>query len=560
MNLRSTLTALALTLATPALAQSLPNAAQLRKSAARFAPVELKVDLRPLSKDQKVVLADLIEASRVIDAIFRDQVWGKNGAVLDALVKDPSALGKARLHSFLINQGPWIRLDQNQPFLPGVGPLPPQANFYPPDSTKAQIQSWLDTLSPDARKRVMGFYSTIRRGTDGKLEAVPYSVQYQGALGEAAALLRDAAAHAKSPTLKKFLETRAQAFLSNDYLPSDVAWMEIDADIDPTIGPYEVYNDEWFNAKAAFESFISLRDAKESDKLKHLSAELQEIENHLPIPDAMKNPKLGALAPIRVVNELYAAGDANKAVQTAAYNLPNDERITDEKGTKRVMLRNVQEAKFQKVLLPISRLALSPADQRHVSFDAFFTHILMHELMHGLGPHNIVVDGKTTTARARLEANYSAIEEAKADVSGLFAMQYLVDKGVLAKSFQDTMYTTYLASMFRSIRFGTNEAHGKGVAMQLNYFLDHGAVKVGAGGKLTVAKDKIQAAVRGLTQELMTIEGTGDAARAKTLLDTQGVVRPQVKKILDRLGRVPVDIEPRFVTAEQLLAEQGRLH
>lgn len=559
MNLRSSLTALALTLASPVLAQSLPNAAQLKKAAARYAPVELKADLSGFSKDDRIVLADLVEASRVMDGIFRDQFWGKNAATLDALLKDGSALGQARLHYFLINQGPWSLLDHNAPFLPGVGEKPAEANFYPPGATKADVQRWLETLSPAERKVAAGFYTTLRRGTDGKFIAVPYSVQYQGALAQASALLKDAAAHTQNASLKKFLETRAAAFLSNDYLLSDVAWMEIDADIDPTIGPYEVYNDEWFNAKAAFESFITLRDAKETDKLKHLSAQLQDVENHLPIPDTMKNPKLGALAPIRVVNEIYAAGDANKGVQTAAYNLPNDERITDEKGTKRVMLRNVQEAKFKTVLLPISRLALSPADQKDVSFDAFFTHILMHELMHGLGPHNITVNGKVTTARAQLEASYSAIEEAKADISGLFAMQYLVDKGVLAKGFQKTMYTTYLASMFRSIRFGTSEAHGKGVAMQLNYFLDHGAVKAGAGGRLTVAQDKIQAVVRGLTQELMTIEGTGDAAKAKALLDTQGVVRPEVQKILNRLTSVPVDIEPRFTTARKLLADQGRL-
>lgn len=559
MNLRSSLTALALTLASPALALSLPNAAQLRKDTARYAPVELKADLHGFSKDDQIVLADLIEASRVMDGIFRIQAWGKNGATMDALVKDESPLGRARLHAFLINQGPWSLLDHNAPFLPGVGEKPAEANFYPPDSTKAEVQKWFEALTPAARKVATGFYTTIRRGSDGKLTAVPYSVQYQGALAQASALLKDAAAHTKNASLKKFLETRAAAFLSNDYLVSDVAWMEIDADIDPTIGPYEVYNDEWFNQKAAFESFITLRDAKETDKLAHLSSQLQDIENHLPIPDLMKNPKLGALAPIRVVNEIYAAGDANKGVQTAAFNLPNDERITDEKGTKRVMLRNVQEAKFKTVLMPISKLALSPADQKNVSFDAFFTHILMHELMHGLGPHNITVNGKPTTARAQLEASYSSIEEAKADISGLFAMQYLVDKGVLAKSLQKTMYTTYLASMFRSIRFGTAEAHGKGVAMQLNYFLDHGAVKVGAGGRLTVAQDKIAAVVRGLAQELLTLEGNGDAAGAKKLLDTMGVVRPQVKTILDKLSRVPVDIEPRFTTAHKLLADQGRL-
>jgi hypothetical protein len=546
------------TLATPAVAApyTMP---QLKAMTRQFAPVSLTVDLSSLPPNEQQALAKLVEAARLMDTLFLRQDWAGNEPLLMALAADPSPLGRARLHAFLLYKGPWDRLAHNQPFLAGVPEKPAQANFYPADATKQELERWMKSLPPAQRKEAAGFYTEVRRAPDGKLTLVPYSVAFGNELRMAATLLDQAAALTQQPTLRTFLQARAKAFLSNDYYASDVAWMELDSSVDPTIGPYEVYNDEWFNAKAAFESFITLRDAKETDKLTHLSSQLQDIENHLPIPDLMKNPKLGALAPIRVVNEIYAAGDANKGVQTAAFNLPNDERITDEKGTKRVMLRNVQEAKFKTVLLPISKLALSPADQKNVSFDAFFTHILMHELMHGLGPHNITVNGKPTTARAQLEATYSSIEEAKADISGLFAMQYLVDKGVLAKSLQKTMYTTYLASMFRSIRFGTAEAHGKGVAMQLNYFLDHGAVKVGAGGRLTVAQDKIAAVVRGLAQELLTLEGHGDAAGAKKLLDTMGVVRPQVKTILDKLSRVPVDIEPRFTTAHKLLADQGRL-
>ena len=381
---------------------------------------------------------------------------------------------------------------------------------------------------------------------------MPYSVEYQGELARAADLLREAAQLTSNATLKKFLTARADAFLTNDYYASDVAWMELDAAVEPTIGPYEVYEDEWFNAKAAFEAFITVRDEAESKKLQAFSDHLQELENNLPIDAAYRNPSLGAFAPIRVVNEIFAAGDGNRGVQTAAYNLPNDERVVKEKGTKRVMLKNVQDAKFHMVLLPISKIALPAVDQAKISFEAFFTHILMHELMHGLGPHNITVDGRKTTVRQELKETSSAIEEAKADVSGLWALRYLADHKQLDPAIAKTMYSTFLASAFRSIRFGVNEAHGRGIAVQLNYFLDAGAFKVRQDGTFTVDNAKIGDAVTALTREIMTLQAEGSYAKAKDLIDRLGVVRPEVKKVLDRLAAIPVDIEPRFTTAAQL--------
>jgi hypothetical protein len=459
----------------------------------------------------------------------------------------------ARLRYFLINKGPWDRLDHNRPFVPGAPPKPEAANFYPADAAKAEVQAWLDGLSGKAKDAANGFFTTIRRGDGGKgFVAVPYSIEYQGELARAAALLRDAARLTNEPTLKKFLTARADAFLTNDYYASDVAWMELDAAVEPTIGPYEVYEDEWFNAKAAFEAFITVRDEAESKKLQAFSAHLQELEDNLPIDAKYRNPKLGAFAPIRVVNEVFAAGDGNRGVQTAAYNLPNDERVVKEKGTKRVMLKNVQEAKFALVLQPISKLALPPVDQTRISFEAFFTHILMHELMHGLGPHNITAGGRQTTVRQELKDTYSAIEEAKADVSGLWALRYLADHKQLDPAIAKTMYTTFLASAFRSIRFGVNEAHGKGIAVQLNYLLDAGAFKVRPDGTFTVDAAKIGDAVTALTREIMTLQAEGNYAKAKDLIDRLGIVRPEVKKVLDRLTGIPVDIEPRFTTAAQL--------
>jgi hypothetical protein len=529
-----------------------PMLEKLETMTARFAPVDLTADVAALPASERQALGKMVEAARIFDALYLRQVWEGNESLLVQLSQDRSPLGRARLDYFLLNKGPWSRLDHNEAFIAGVPAKPPQGNFYATGATKEEVEKWLATLPPAERERATGFFTTIRRAPDGRLQAVPYSLEYQGELARVAALLREAAALTTQPTLKAYLETRAAALASNDYYTSDVAWMELDASIEPTIGPYETYEDEWFNYKAAFEAFITLRDDAETQKLARLGAELQGLESNLPIDPKYRNPKLGALAPIRVVNTVFSSGDGNRGVQTAAFNLPNDERVVTEKGAKRVMLKNNQEAKFRMVLQPIAKVALSAADQGRVTFDAFFTHILMHELMHGLGPQNITVGGRSSRVRQELKETYGTTEEAKADISGLWALQFLVEKGVLDKTLADTMYTTYLASMFRSIRFGINEAHGRGVAIQMNYFLDNGGVTANADGTFAVDAAKIKENVTRLTRDIMTIQATGDYAAAKAMLEKMGVVRPPVQAVLDKLAGVPVDIAPRFVTAEQL--------
>ncbi|HMD36623.1 MAG TPA: hypothetical protein VKH42_16735 [Vicinamibacterales bacterium] len=526
----------------------------LQEMAARFAPTDIGADVSKMSESDRKVLAKLVEASKVVDALFLRQVWAGNDAMLVDLARDTSPEGRARLHYFLINKGPWSRLDHNAPFVPGAPTHKPEAaNYYPDGASKADIEKWIESL-PDAEKaRARGFFTVIRRSGNA-FSIVPYNVEYQSDLARAASLLREAAAAATEPTLKRFLTTRADAFLSNDYYDSDVAWMELKGAIQPTIGPYEVYEDELFNYKAAFESYVTIEDPSESAKLQQWSGQLQDIENNLPIAPAMKNPKLGALAPIVVVNEIFAAGDGNRGVQTAAFNLPNDERVTREKGAKRVMLKNVQDAKFAKTLVPISKIVLPSAEQKNIAFDAFFTQIVVHELMHGLGPHSIAVDGRQTTVRQEMKEQSSFLEEAKADISGLFAVQYMVDKGVLPRTIEQTLYTTYLASTFRSIRFGVNEAHGKGVAVQLNYLLDQGGFVANADGTFGVNGSRIKEGIIGLTRDIMTIQGHGDYAAAKALGERLGNVRPVVQNALDRLMAIPVDIEPRFTTAAQLTA------
>lgn len=525
---------------------------RLQAMTARFAPVPIRADISALPASERQALGLIVAAARHMDAIFLRQVWAGNTSLLLQLLGDQSPLGRARLRYFLINKGPWSELDEDEPFIAGIGPRPPSANYYPQGANKEEVEAWMNGLRGEAQTQAKGFFTTIRRGPDGKFISVPYSIEYQGELSEAAALLRRAAELTTQPTLKSYLQKRADAFLSNDYYASDVAWMELDASIEPTIGPYEVYEDEWLNLKAAFEAFVAIRDEAETAKLARFAGVLQELEDHLPVDPRMRNPKIGALAPIRVVNVVFTAGDANHAVQTAAYNLPNDERVVKEKGSKRVMLKNVQEAKFRKVLLPISKVALAAADRPGVSFDAFFTHILMHELMHGLGPHDIRVGGRATTVREELKDAYSVLEEAKADISGLWALQYLVDKGTLDRSLERSMYTTFLASSFRTIRFGLSSSHARGIAIQLNTLLDKGAFKVNPDGTFAVDHARIKQAVAELTRDLITIQGEGNSARARELLTTMAVVRPPVQRVLVRLKGVPVDIEPQFTAAEAL--------
>ena len=524
---------------------------ELQHMTVRFAPVPLRVDTSKLSAGDRAALVKLIEAGRVVNRIFLQQLWEGNPALQSRLAKDKSAPGKARLDYFWLNKGPWSDLDEHKAFLSDVPERKPLgANFYPENMTREKFEAWAKTLSPDARAQAEGFFTVIRRGADGQLRAIPYSEVYKSDLIACAKDLQDAAKLTDNASLKHFLETRAAAFLSNDYYTSDVAWMDLDAPLDITIGPYETYNDELFGYKAAFEAYINIRDDAETAKLKFFGDHMQEVEDYLPIAAKYRNPKIGALSPIRVVNEVFAAGDGDHGVQTAAYNLPNDERVVHEKGSKRVMLKNVQEAKFKSTLEPISKMVLSARAQSSLSFDSFFTHILAHEMSHGIGPHQITVNGRASTPRQELKELYSAIEEAKADVLGLFMLQHFFDRGYL-KPDEKNLYTTFLASSFRTLRFGLNEAHGKGMALQFNYLADKGAF-VHREGKWEVDSAKIKGGVRDLAHELLTIEATGDYAGAKRMLDTLGVLRPEMKATIDSVSAVPVDIRPVFVTADEI--------
>jgi hypothetical protein len=544
--------------------EPLPTQTQLEKMASRFAPTPLRVETANLSIGDQQALVKLVAAARILDQIFLKQLWSGNTELFVRLQKDKTPLGKARLRYFWINKGPWSDIDEYKSFLPQVSPRKPLgSNFYPEDMSRDDFEHWAASLSSEDQERARGFFTVIRWADKkaGGLTMVPYNEEYKEELGQVSALLREAAGLTENTSLKKFLTTRADAFLSNDYYESDLAWMDLDAPLDITIGPYETYIDELFGYKAAFEAYIGVRDDAETAKLSAFTQHLQEIEDNLPIDPQYRNPKLGAAAPIRVIDEIISSGDGSHGVQTAAYNLPNDERVVHQKGSKRVMLKNVQEAKFRNVLVPIAMRTLTRNAMIDVSFSSFFTHILAHELMHGLGPHQITVGARETTPRAELKELFGAIEEAKADVTGLFALQYMMGHASEMKlgsilpsdeAAQRQLYTTFLASAFRSLRFGLNDAHGKGMAIQFNYLLDRGAFVEHGDGTFSVEMTKIKSAVQDLDRELLTLEAEGNYSGAKEMLDELGVLRPVLRRAFDRLQGIPTDIEPIFVTAEGL--------
>lgn len=538
----------------------------LHKMTKRFAPVALKADASKLSAGDRKAIAKLIEAARIVDVLQLRQRWEGNEALWAALKKDKTPLGKARLDYFWLNKGPWSILDGNDSFLPpdvaGIripARKPEAANFYPHGATKETLEAWFNGLPADGKEAAQWFFTTIRAGADMHFKTVKYSDEYAPELKKLAGLLKEAAAATDNASLKKFLTLRADAFLSNDYLASDFAWMDLDSPVDVTIGPYETYNDELFGFKAAFEAYVSIRDQKETDKLNFFARHMQELEDNLPLDAQYRNPKVGALAPMVVVNQVYGAGDGNMGVQTAAYNLPNDERVISQRGSKRVMLKNVQEEKFKATLTPISKLVLRAEDQKDLDFDSFFTHILAHEIMHGLGPHATTVNGQPSTPRQDLKDAYATIEEAKADITGLYALMHMMDKGQLNNSLgqgaaaERKLHTTFLASAFRTLHFGLTDSHARGMAIQVNYLLDKGAFVPHGDGVFSVDFSKIKQAVLDLDREFLTIEATGDYARAKDMMAKYVVIRPEVQTALDRMKTVPNDIRPSFPTADALL-------
>ncbi len=517
----------------------------IKKQIAKFTPTELKYDASILDERQKVVVEKLYRAAKVMDEIFLDQVYSKNYQIRDELKANDSEEHKLKLELFTIMFGPFDRLEHDKPFI-GTEEKPLGANYYPEDMTKEEFEQWIKD-HPDDEKAFTSEFTVIRRDGD-KLLAIPYSEFYKDQLTEAANFLKEAAEYADNPTLKKYLETRADAFLSNDYFESDMAWMDLkDHAIEVVIGPYEVYEDGLFNFKAAFECFLTLKDPVESKKLDVFKSYLRDMEIHLPIPDEHKNFDRGSESPLAVVNEIFTAGDTKAGIQTIAFNLPNDERVRTAKGSKKVMLKNVQEAKYHNILVPIAKIVLDPEQMEYVTFDAFFNHTLMHEMSHGIGPGFISIDGRETEVKKELKETYSTLEECKADILGMYNNIFMIEKGVFPESFEKETYVTFLAGTFRSVRFGINEAHGGGNAIIYNYLLEKGAYEYDREmQKVKVNFGKISAALRNLANMILMIQANGDYQGAKDLIAKYVVNSPSMKALRENLSAIPVDIKPIY--------------
>lgn len=523
----------------------------LKNKISQFVPVELKYNSNLLTDRQKSVLENLYRASQVIDTIYLNQVFAHNLEIQKTLKHSGTELSKLQLQYFNIMGGPFDRLDHEKSFIDDYS-KPLGANYYPEDMTKSEFEQWLKSNPGDESSFTSSF--TVIRRNGNNLEAIPYSEFYQPQLKEASAYLRKAAEYADNPSLKKYLTLRAEAFESNNYFDSDMAWMDLkDNTIETVIGPYEVYEDGLFNYKAAFESFVTIKDPEESARLKKFATYLPQIEAHLPLDSKYKIEKRGSESPIVVVDEVYAGGESNYGVQTLAFNLPNDERVRQAKGSKKVMLKNVHEAKFEKLLQPIADIVLSPDQLKYVTFKAFFAHTLMHEISHGVGPGVIIINGKKTTVQKELKETYSTIEECKADILGMYNNIFMIDKGIYPESFAKECYTTFLAGIFRSIRFGINEAHGGGNAIIYNYLLEKGGYRYDPSTqKVNVNFDRIYPALKQLAHDILLIQATGNYEKAKSFMAKYAVMSPSMEKLRSKLTHLPVDIKPIYQISEEL--------
>ena len=531
----------------------------LKEKITKFVPVEIKYDESLLSDREKVVLEKLYRASKIIDELFLEQVYIENDQIKSDLISkisNKSILSehpelKLQLELFNIMFGPFDRLEDNKPFI-GKNTKPLGANFYPVDMSKEEFEKWIKDNPKDEKAFTSEF--TIIRREDDKLIAIPYSEFFKDKLTAASNLLKEAAEYSDNPSLKKYLRSRAAAFLSNDYYQSDMDWMDVkDNNIEVVIGPYEVYEDAMFNYKAAFESFVTIKDPVESKKLEVFAKYLNDIEKNLPLDDKHKNYTRGSESPIVVANEVFTAGDTKAGVQTLAFNLPNDERVRQAKGSKKVMLKNVHEAKFEKLLKPIAEIVLDPEQLNEVTFDAFFNHTLMHEMSHGVGPGFIKVNGKDTEVKKELKETYSTMEECKADILGMYNNIFMIEKGVYPKESEKQVWVTFLAGAFRSMRFGIGEAHGGGNAIIYNYLLEKGGYAYDEGTqKVKVDFEKIYPALKELCNLVLTIQAEGNYQGAKDLIAKYAVNSPTIETLRKKLDTLPVDIKPVFEIEEKL--------
>lgn len=509
------------------------TAAQVQQHLSDYATVKLTADLSAFDAKQKQMIALLVQAADSMNALYWKQGWGDKDALL-AQISDPSVREFAE-----INYGPWDRLDNDKPFVDGIGPRPAGAQFYPADMTKEQFEQ-----SP--LKDKTGLYTLLRRDDKGQLISVPYHEAYKAELEKTAGLLREAAKLAKDAGFRKYLAMRADALLSDDYQPSDFAWMDMKSNpVDIVIGPIETYEDQLFGYKASYESYVLIKDQAWSAKLARFAKYLPELQRGLPVADKYKAEKPGSDADLNAYFAIYYGGDANVGAKTIAINLPNDEQVQLKKGTRRLQLENVMQAKFDKIMLPIGKELIADDQQKNLTFDAFFQNTMFHEVAHGLGIKE-TLDGKGTVRKA-LKDQASSFEEGKADILGLYMVAKLADKGELDKSKLMDNYVTFLAGILRSVRFGASDAHAKANMVRFNFFKQQGAFSRDENtGRYRVDFDKMTAAMNALSAKLLTIQGDGDYAAAKQLTEQMGTVGSVLAGDLKRLDQAHIPVDIRF--------------
>jgi hypothetical protein len=496
---------------------------------AGYATVRLTADLSQLSDSDKKVLPLLIQAAQIMDTLFWLQTYGNPDSLFNATTD-----GKAK-QFIAINYGPWDRLNNDTPFIAGVEKKPAGANLYPHDMTKAELEK-------SNVKDKMGQYSVIRRDSTGKLYAVPYHVEYKAPLQRAADLLKQAAAIATDPGFKHFLNLRAAALTTDNFNPSDIAWMDLRSNsLDIVIGPIENYEDGLYNVRNAYESYVLIKDTAWTNRLSKYVAMLPELQTGLPVEAKYKREKPGSSSQLAAFDIVYYAGEGNSGGKTIAVNLPNDEELQKTKGTRRSQLKNAMKAKFDKIMLPIAQTLIDPSQLSHVTFDAFFADVMFHEVAHGLGIKS-TINGKGTV-RAALQEQSSWLEEGKADILGLYMVTKLVEKGELQGALED-YYTTFMAGILRSVRFGAGEAHGKANMLAFNFFEEKGAFEKTANGHYKVNYEKFRTAMNDLSKLILTLQGDGDKAGVADLQKTKAIVHPDLQKDLDQLQQkgIPVDI------------------
>lgn len=504
-----------------------------------YTDYELTTDLSHLSADQKQMLSLLIDAAKIMDELFWRQAFPRDkNEFLAALPESAKAFGQ-------INYGPWDRLNGNEPFVREFSDKPAGANFYPADMSKQEFEAF-DSES----KRSL--YTLIRRDDNGQLTTVPYSSAYQQQLTKASELLRQAADLAESQAFANYLRLRANAFLNDDYQPSDLAWMDMtDNDIDVVIGPIENYEDQLYGYKTAFEAYVLVKDKAWSERLAKYAQFLPVLQQGLPVAEKYKAEIPGANAQLNAYDAIYYAGHSNAGSKTIAINLPNDETVQLEKGTRRLQLKNAMQAKFDKILVPIAEELIVPEQRDNITFDAFFANTMFHEVAHGLGIKN-TINGKGTV-RAALKEHASALEEGKADILGLYMITQLFERGEIETGTLEDYYTTFMASIFRSVRFGASSAHGKANMIRFNYFANQGAFTRNAEGQYAINMGKMRQAMNDLSEKILTLQGDGDYEGVTTLVDSLGVINNQLQNDLDRLSDKGIPVDINFIQGKQVL-------